>query len=895
MEINGNPVSSKPERDSNGDTSDHPLCSVCSTLDIWKLLSQDVASLSRWVTGFWTPSLDKSYGQDSVNSVQVARFRPPNGPAISSSCAMCRLLAYCVPGDSASSIQRLGVVDCGQTRTMKGQTRRIIGLQVDVNKALRVLPFGEDTDLLGFSAENFPRPCIPERADRQLLKSWLKRCAQNHTLCKGLDGELNDPSYDTGIEYVINIKDMCIEQVNGKSLRYIALSYVWGNAQQLRLLRENVMSLTQKSSLYDQYWQHIPRTIQDAINFTRDLDEKYLWVDALCICQDDVESRDFQIGIMNEIYKCATLTLVALEATSASSELPGVSQYHDTRQAPVETIQGLRLTTILPRLEQRVAELDIEGPFRWSRRAWTFQEELLSRRLLYFSEKQIYFKCLESEFREDRIDSEYNSELVINPFDIHPGRYFYNPPERQFRLTCWKMFIEDFSTRRSTMPVDRGLAFQGIAKQQEQTWNTPCVTGLSIMHLPNTLNWHHGSYEHGMAKVSEIRILEWPSWSWFGWTDQMIFPKYQCYRSTISSVIIEHQDASLKLYFDDWGFLQPPGLRDSFSARVAWEVRLEIEFARRNLGAPFEDEQWRRAEEAWRRDYPPDFHAASITGARDCTLTFKAASTSLNLDLAKITTRGQIPIINRKGVACGVMHSTRHTAALSSHTFVCECILIGTSRRFLHLLNPGFPPPSFRRPILNKETLSSTFTPFLAQRSSSRQDFLAMPEMRSSTLFRRLLPRWVAGSPEARTLWSRLERYSSPVAVIFLAPFVGLAFVLFLLYAIMLALFTVLAALIIPALLIGVCLLLLIWKLAYVCLIKYLWLAQDWDKVAHVMWVEDHETHYERVAVGEMSFRSWKLWTIDFLPNSCNFNTPSHQVSPPWPCQNLPASPLISR
>ena len=65
---------------------------------------------------------------------------------------------------------------------------------------------------------------------------------------------------------------------------YLALSYCWGKPQPLAttLRKKNFVQLKTGILL-----SSLAETIQDAIVLCRKLDVGYLWVDALCIIQDD--------------------------------------------------------------------------------------------------------------------------------------------------------------------------------------------------------------------------------------------------------------------------------------------------------------------------------------------------------------------------------------------------------------------------------------------------------------------------------------------------------------------------------------------------------------------------------------------------------------------------------
>lgn len=129
----------------------------------------------------------------------------------------------------------------------------------------------------------------------------------------------------------------------------------------------------------------LPTVIKGAISVVVDLGERFLWVDALCIVQNDTSMMTDMIGRMDQIYGSAILTLVA--ATRDGSYLfppPDIS----CRNQVSEEIYGLHLVTALPDVDIAISSS------RWATRGWTLQEAILSRRCLIFTDEQLYFRCL---------------------------------------------------------------------------------------------------------------------------------------------------------------------------------------------------------------------------------------------------------------------------------------------------------------------------------------------------------------------------------------------------------------------------------------------------------------------------------------------------------------------
>ncbi|CZT52745.1 uncharacterized protein RSE6_14109 [Rhynchosporium secalis] len=108
--------------------------------------------------------------------------------------------------------------------------------------------------------------------------------------------------------------------------RYLALSYVWGTEPFLQSTKSNPETLKRKRILDA---QQLPQTIDDAVKLTIILDERYLWVDALCIVQDDMLSKLEQLSQMDRVYVGAALTIINGDGKAANASLTGFAQGHD--------------------------------------------------------------------------------------------------------------------------------------------------------------------------------------------------------------------------------------------------------------------------------------------------------------------------------------------------------------------------------------------------------------------------------------------------------------------------------------------------------------------------------------------------------------------------------------
>lgn len=190
------------------------------------------------------------------------------------------------------------------------------------------------------------RGCIinAEQIDFQRVEQWLHLCQTSHgKLC-----EQRTPEQRNSITRRIRLLDVHDYRIvdGSASDRYLALSYVWGGAPQMTLNKENYDDLTAFYGLKD---KNLPRAIADAIKVTKRIHERYLCVDRLCILSDDERDKVEQLSIMDEIYGCATLTIIGADLCCAGGPLPGVEPGTRPKLQHSEVVNGIQYTTGQPR------------------------------------------------------------------------------------------------------------------------------------------------------------------------------------------------------------------------------------------------------------------------------------------------------------------------------------------------------------------------------------------------------------------------------------------------------------------------------------------------------------------------------------------------------------------
>ncbi|KAG6362294.1 hypothetical protein INS49_010524 [Diaporthe citri] len=183
-------------------------------------------------------------------------------------------------------------------------------------------------------------PCMGRQRDENfidinLAKDWICHCERNHTATCGIQ---TLPS--TQLSWMVDTKDLClVPAVEGT--RYVALSYVWGHTEMLKSTTDTLRILQEAGALGARTGLKVPNVVQNAIALVPRLGERYLWVDSLCIMQDDRECLDRHIRHMASIYEAALFTIVAADGSDANYGILGIRDVSAPRKLPSTELESV--------------------------------------------------------------------------------------------------------------------------------------------------------------------------------------------------------------------------------------------------------------------------------------------------------------------------------------------------------------------------------------------------------------------------------------------------------------------------------------------------------------------------------------------------------------------------
>ncbi|KFA45501.1 hypothetical protein S40293_10304 [Stachybotrys chartarum IBT 40293] len=326
-----------------------------------------------------------------------------------------------------------------------------------------------------------------------MVKGWISTCVASHFRCrkaisgKFVDDRLNQQPLPTRLIQVSPKPRLCITA--GQLGQYLALSYCWGTGQSRH-------AVTTKATI-EAFQDNIPLdslapTVRDAILLVQRLGFQYLWVDALCIIQGDEADWKTESQAMGRVFENALCTITALGAKHADD---GLFLSGNSPEEPRPTgvlfpclnnagkVLGYASLTVWPGVESEAGDAvskDYLGS-RWGERGWVLQERLLSRRMVYFGQHQMYWTCGTHMIFEDGINHNLPNAMVLNCHSLSQwtsalrkgtlphllsllepliDKSYKNGTRMQ---EIWELILGDYGSCHLTMQSDKLMAVAGLA------------------------------------------------------------------------------------------------------------------------------------------------------------------------------------------------------------------------------------------------------------------------------------------------------------------------------------------------------------------------------------------------------------------------------------------------
>ncbi|RSL62810.1 hypothetical protein CEP53_004615 [Fusarium sp. AF-6] len=287
--------------------------------------------------------------------------------------------------------------------------------------------------------------------------AWLASCRQHHDDCRPNEAEFCPTRLlflgDEIMEMIKLIENPPMETT------YAALSHRWTEETlEVRLVHDNHSERLSSGFPLDKF----PPMMQDVIFLLRRLGIMYVWIDCMCIIQDDWEDWRREAATMASVYSNAELTVAA---TMAGKELFSRRDGQEYPQVDITDTDeaSIFLRRCLPHFTWQEMEynwfegdefVDAEREWPLLSRGWTYQEQLLSKRTLHFTRHEIIWEC------NNAMECECGWYVHSGILEM-PGT---SQKKQSVESKSWNQIVQEYSKRELTFVTDKLPALAGIAK-----------------------------------------------------------------------------------------------------------------------------------------------------------------------------------------------------------------------------------------------------------------------------------------------------------------------------------------------------------------------------------------------------------------------------------------------
>ena len=373
------------------------------------------------------------------------------------------------------------------------------------------------------------------------LREWLQACTTSHRACipsstshrlplrlldvcqgSGLVSGQYPPGMDNFDRFSAAQQPsvrLCSTRGLPPNTHYVTLSYRWAESPRLLLTKKTESRFEQGMDLGALPPEDVA-IFRDAIHVTRCLGFRYIWIDALCIKQDDEEEKGTEIMNMGDIYGNCILNISASEGVADAN---GLVYKRDLLLAnPCRYVDSGQSDAGPSAVFGEALRLSGSG---LSQRGWVFQERTLAPRIVHFTRHHLLFECGQRFCPEWRCDTG-GSSAETSPYsavkDLLAVRSDQGPERNEvpseathrFEELWYRHIVPLYSTTKISFHSDRLLALSAVAQRYcaARKLQTPdYVAGVWKPDLPAALLWRHNVDVSG--PVYDSLSLA-PSWSW---------------------------------------------------------------------------------------------------------------------------------------------------------------------------------------------------------------------------------------------------------------------------------------------------------------------------------------------------------------------------------------------
>lgn len=358
----------------------------------------------------------------------------------------------------------------------------------------------------------------PREEYGSVLSSWITTCNLTHKSCT-TNGKLPQRVLYVGTKAQ---HSLFLHISRGGVGRYVALSYCWGNSHPPKTTLANLKE-QRKCISFDT----LPRTFQDAITVTRELGIRYIWIDSLCILQDQLSDWQTESSKMAAYYSNAYLVIAAAQSSNPDGGLfDSLGSYSPLKSHTTTEIgQIINPDATISRIYRR----KLDGFYSQSRhhsflsesplntRAWALQENVLARLIVHFTRGELLWECVEG-LRCECMEAENNScytTRVPGMMRAYQFTWLRYPNDTRSIYDLWLGLLQRYSGLALSYDSDILPGLSGLAKLWQSRGAGKYLAGFWEENILESMLWNIC----GPRQLQRPEKYRAPSWSPFALED----------------------------------------------------------------------------------------------------------------------------------------------------------------------------------------------------------------------------------------------------------------------------------------------------------------------------------------------------------------------------------------
>ena len=371
------------------------------------------------------------------------------------------------------------------------------------------------------------QPSTDSSETLNMIRYWLRGCETTHMRCaqRRVERSGQTPTRLLQVQPSNPSPKAYLRQTDQipKAVRYTTLSHCWGQYMPVKLQKSTMQGFLDGIDVY-----RFPPTFQQAIMLTKSLGIEYIWIDSLCIIQDDENDWANECTRMTSVYMN---TFINIGANAARDSRGGLFQQRSWKSVDplfvplTYTPMGWHRKPVVLWPNPGIGALLDNAPLE--DRGWVVQERPLASRTVHFLKHKVVWECDECQASETdatgKLEDSYISGRSYLVVPVAPGN---GAADRiTLFLDTWADIVDLYSTRKLSVATDKLVALSGVAKymveHRQDNRALRYYAGHWSQDFELQLVWSASPFSTGSRSQTYVA----PSWSRASYNGEISFPR----------------------------------------------------------------------------------------------------------------------------------------------------------------------------------------------------------------------------------------------------------------------------------------------------------------------------------------------------------------------------------